>query len=200
MTKIQTFLIMMLMLTACTLPDQGEPLSDKSLSTSDPELQFEGNWQHYQSPELPFAIDYPEGWHVHSNMSKSLEISPNEQPSGSSISEADFTWPLIHIMHNLNRQMGATPMEEVEFLLSGYEGEIEAINQAAPLPKRPDTVMGIYRLEIEEDVSAIFLGAVENKGNDAVQSVISMSALVNMEEVDEFRPIFEHMLRSMQSE
>jgi len=164
------------------------------------ETQNDEAWLRYQSTDLDFAIEYPAGWHVHDSMGKSLEISQNEQPSWSSIYEADFTWPLIYTYHNLNHQMGGTPETEIELLLSGYEGKIEAIEQAAPLSDRSDVVVGIYRLEIEEDVSAIFLGAVENKSDEAIQPVVSMSAFVDLEEVDEFHPIFEHMLRSIEIE
>ena len=157
-------------------------------------------WNLYQAPDLDFTIAYPEDWNVHENMGKSLEISRNQQPSWSSQYEADFRWPLIQVLHNLNRQMADNSMAEIATMLQLYDGQLTAIEPAAALTARPTAVMGIYQIEAAEEPSLLFVGALENEGVSAsVQSVIGMSALADMAELDTFRPIFEQMLASIQT-
>jgi len=155
-------------------------------------------WRLYTIPDDNLSFAYPANWYVHEGM-KALQITPNSQPIWSSLSDPNRSndGPYFDFLHNLNRQMAETPLTEVENLLRGYEGEIEAIEPAAPLVSRPDVVIGAYRFASDEDKMALLIGAVANPVKDSPQPVVALISVVEFDELDTMQPIFEAVLRTV---
>jgi hypothetical protein len=173
-----------------TVPDSP---ADLSPAPSD------ADWSMYTIPDAGLAVEHPAHWYVH-NAGKMLEITPNAQPTWSSVFDPDqpHGGPVFLVMHNLNRQMAATPLAEVENLLADYEADIEVIEPAAPHKERPDIVSGVYRLAGDEEM-VLLVGAVVNPLSDSPQPVLAITAVVKSGDLPEVRPIFEHVLQSLHS-
>ncbi|MCP4429074.1 MAG: hypothetical protein GY803_31700 [Chloroflexi bacterium] len=154
-------------------------------------------WRSYTIPYFNLTFDYPADWFVH-EAGKALQITPNAQPTWSSFFDPDqpHGGSTFDLMYNLNRQMGATPLDEVENLLHSYETEMAAIEPAAPLPDRPDIVVGVYRFTDDEEM-VLLLGAVVNPIEEAAQPVIAMSSAVKLDKLVEMQTIFEAILDSL---
>jgi hypothetical protein len=172
------------------IPNVAGDLSSQTTSTD--------GWQLYTVADIGLALDYPADWFVH-EAGKMLQITPNAQPLWSSVFDPDqpHGGPTFDLMYNLNRQMAATPLAEVENLLGSYEADIEAIEPAAALADRPDVVVGVYRLTVDEDVMVLLVGAAVNPIPDSPQPVVAMTALVKLDELTGMQPIFEAVLRSI---
>jgi len=155
--------------------------------------------QLYESRETGLAFNYPVGWYVH-EAGKSLQITPNAQPTWSSFFDPDqpHGGPTFDLLHNLNRQMGATPLAEVAFLLDGYGDGVEALETAVPLADSPNVVMGVYRFT-EDEAMVLLLGAAVNPLTDSPQPVVALSGVVKLDELAEMRIIFETILRSLRA-
>ena len=185
-------------LTACssgwpTEPAASTPTSDNHVPTESlPQMQV------YPGGEVGLAFDYPVGWYVH-EAGKSLQITPNAQPTWSSFFDPDqpHGGPSFDLLHNLNRQMGPTPLAEVAFLLEGYGDAVEVMETAVPLADSPNVVMGVYRFTQDEEDRVLLLGAAVNPLTDTPQPVVALSGVVSMAELDEIRPIFETILLSL---
>ena len=154
--------------------------------------------QSYDGEAMGIAFDYPAGWLVH-EAGKALQITPNAQPTWSSFFDPDqpHSGPTFDLLHNLNRQMGETPLAEVETLLSGYGSEVAAIEPTASLAHRPDIVVGVYRFTAAEDGMVLLVGAAPNPIPDSPQPVVALTAVVKQDELEAMRPIFEGILRSL---
>lgn len=163
-----------------------------------PQTSSTDKWLSYTVADTGLGFDYPADWFVH-EAGKALQITPNAQPIWSSIFDPDqpHGGPAFDLMHNLNRQMGPTPLAEVENLLQAYEADIEAIEPAAKLADRPDVVMGVYRFTVDDDTMTLLVGTAVNPIPNSPQPVIAMTALVKLDELSEMQPIFEAILRSI---
>jgi hypothetical protein len=155
-------------------------------------------WQSHTVADLNLALVYPADWFVH-DAGKALQITPNAQPTWSSFFDPDepHGGPTFDLLHNLNRQMAATPLEEIENIVNGYDEEIETIEPAALLDIRPDVALGVYRFAEFEDEMVLLVGAAVNPISDSPQSTIAMTTVVKQEDLAEFQPIFEAVLRSL---
>jgi len=175
-------------LTACASSFQPDPAS-----TSLP-LQM----QVYPGGEVGLTFDYPVDWYVH-EAGKSLQITPNAESTWSSFFDPDqpHGGPAFDLLHNLNRQMGPTPLAEVAFLRDGYGEEVEVLETAVPLANSPNVVMGVYRFTHDEEDMVLLLGAVVNPLPDSSQPVVALSGVVQPDQLDEMRAIFETILRSL---
>lgn len=153
--------------------------------------------QAYAGGELGLAFDYPLGWFVH-EAGKSLQITPNAQPTWSSFFDPDqpHGGPTFDLLHNLNRQMGATPLAEIAILLEGFGDGIIALDPAKPLPHQPHIAVGLYRLADDEEM-VLLLGAAANPLPDSLQPVVALSGVVRAEELGEMRIVFETILRTL---
>lgn len=153
--------------------------------------------QTYAGGELGLAFAYPQGWYVH-EAGKSLQITPNAQPTWSSFFDPNepHGGPAFDLLHNLNRQMGATPLAEIAVLLDGFGEGITALDPAKPLPHHPHIVVGLYRLADDAEM-VLLLGAAANPLPDSPQPVVALSGVVRAEELAEMRIVFETILRTL---
>lgn len=153
--------------------------------------------QAYAGGELRLAFDYPLGWYVHET-GKSLQITPNAQPTWSSFFDPNepHGGPTFDLLHNLNRQMGATPLAEIAILLGGFGDEITALDPAKPLPHHPHIAVGLYQVADDAEM-VLLLGAAANPLPDSPQPVVALSGVVRAEELAEMRIVFETILRTL---
>ena len=178
-------LLLLALLTACrTVTAVSSPTPAAPLDTA--------AWPRHTIPALALSVAYPPGWNVF-DAAKSLQITPNSQPAWSSFADpAQPNYgPTFDLLYNLNRQMGATPPEELQTLLRGYEGPLEVIDPPASPPGRPDLILGTYRFPA--DGSILLLGAVQG-GNGRVVSLVGAVAGAQQDEVQR---LFEGVLRSV---
>jgi hypothetical protein len=187
--KVFALWLILLFLAACTpaRPTGAPPIS----SSLPPQMQT------YAGGELGLAFDYPRGWYVH-EAGKSLQITPNAQPTWSSFFDPDepHGGPTFDLLHNLNRQMGATPLAEIAILLDGFGDEITVLDPAKPLPHHPHIAVGLYRLADDAEM-VLLLGAAVNPLPDNPQPVVALSGVVRAEELAEMRIVFETILRTL---
>ena len=183
-------LLLTAVFTACAPATRPE---NNAAADSSPQLQV------YESKEAGVTFDYPVDWYVH-EAGKSLQITPNAQPTWSSFFDPDqpHGGPAFDLLHNLNRQMGATPLAEVAFLLDGYGDGVEALETAVPLADSPNVVLGVYRFT-EDEAMVLLLGAAVNPLTDSPQPVVALSGVVKLDELAEMRIIFETILRSLRA-
>lgn len=153
--------------------------------------------QVYAGGEMGLAFEYPLGWFVH-EAGKSLQITPNAQPTWSSFFDPNqpHGGPAFDLLHNLNRQMGATPLAAIDILLEGYGDGIMALDPAKPLPHHPHIAVGLYRLANDEEM-ILLLGAAVNPLNDTPQPVVALSGVVRADELGKMRVIFETILHTL---
>jgi hypothetical protein len=158
-------------------------------------------WPHYIIPKIGLTIAYPDGWFVH-DAGKALQITPNAQPVWSSFFDPDEPHgnPAFDLLYNLNRQMGSTPLDEVENILGSYGTDLDIMRPPAPPPEQPNAIVGIYRFTNEEEQMALLVGAVSNPAADNPQSVIAMSSVLKIRNIPEYQPIFEAVLGSLQAD
>ena len=178
------------------LPEEYIPNVAADLPTPTPSA---ADWETYTVPDLNLAFTYPADWFVHA-AGKMLQITPNAQPLWSSIFDPNepHGGPTFDMLHNLNRQMGPTLLDEVEALLQGYEdADIEPMTPTTPLADRPDVVVGAYQFTVKGDTMALLVGAAANPVEDSPQPVIAMTGLVKLDELAEMQPIFEAILGSL---
>ncbi|MCB9418957.1 MAG: hypothetical protein H6667_04095 [Ardenticatenaceae bacterium] len=177
------------------LPEEYIPNVTADLPTPTP---LDDEWQTYTIADFNLTFTYPAVWFVH-EAGKALQITPNAQPTWSSYFNPDepHGGPTFDLLYNLNRQMGPTPLAEVENLLQGYDAGIEPIALAAPLADRSDVVMGIYRFVVDEDEMVLLVGTAVNPILSSPQMVIAMTGLVKPDELAAMQPIFEKILRSL---
>ncbi len=188
-----------LWLSACSSVSQKElPASTPTLSSSVP-TPLPPPMQTYESEEIGLAFDYPVEWYVH-DAGKALQITPNAEPTWSSFFDPDqpHGGPAFDLLHNLNRQMGATTLAEIEMLLEGYGAEVEVLETAVPLADSPNIVMGVYRFTADEAM-VLLLGAAVNPLSDSPQPVVALSGVVQADELAAMRVIFETILRSLRA-
>lgn len=187
-------LMLILLLTAC---DSLQTVAEEPTPTP-----TNVQWETYTVADVNLTFTYPSGWFVH-EAGKALQITPNAQPAWSSVFDPDepHGGPAFNLMHNLNRQMAATPLAEVESLLQAYEvdADIEPISPAAALDDRPDVVVGAYRFTVDDDTMVLLVGAVTNPAANSPQPVIAMTGLVKSDELTGMQPIFEEILRSLET-
>jgi hypothetical protein len=151
----------------------------------------------YTDVEIGLAFDYPVGWYLHKT-DKMVQISPNAQPVWSSFFDPNepHGGPYFNLAHNLNRQMAAEPLAEIEYLLEGYAGMIEPLYPAAALRGRSDVALGAYRFVGDEGM-VLLVGAAVNPVSGSSQPVVSLTAVVKQTELIEMQAIFAGILRSL---
>jgi hypothetical protein len=185
------FMMLFLLTTVTTACAPAARPKNSAATDSPPPMQV------YESRETGLAFDYPVGWYVH-EAGKSLQITPNAQPTWSSFFDPDqpHGGPAFDLLHNLNRQMGATPLAEVAFLLDGFGDGVETLETAVPLADSPNVVMGVYRFT-EDETMVLLLGTAVNPLPDSPQPVVALSGVVQLDELAEMRLIFETILRTL---
>jgi hypothetical protein len=153
--------------------------------------------QLYAGGEMGLAFDYPLGWYVH-EAGKSLQITPNAQPTWSSFFDPNqpHGGPAFDLLHNLNRQMGATPLAEIEILLEGFGDGVMVLDPAKPLPHQPHIAVGLYRFADDAEM-VLLLGAAVNPLPDTPQPAVALSGVVRMDELGKMRIVFETILRTL---
>jgi flagellar basal body rod protein FlgC len=180
------------------LPEEYIPkVASDNAANATSTAESDDGWQSVTIPEIGLAVTYPADWFMHS-AGKAVEITPNAQPTWSSVFDPDQPngGPAFLLMHNLNRQMAATPLAEVEAIVAGYEANIEVIEPAAPIPERPDVVSGVYRL-VNDEKTVLLAGAAVNPLPDSPQPVVAMTAVGKTEDLPKVQPIFERILQSL---
>jgi hypothetical protein len=135
--------------------------------------------------------------YVH-NTDKALQISPNAEPTWSSFFDPDqpHGGPSFDLAHNLNRQMAAAPLAEIDYQLEGYADMVEPLYPAATLRNRPGVAVGAYRF-VNDDGMVLLIGAAVNPVSGSSQPVVGLTAVVKQTELIEMQAIFAGILRSL---
>lgn len=169
--------------------------------TAAPSPTIPVEWQTYPIPDFALSVAYPPTWYVHT-AGKMLQITPNAQPTWSSYFDPNepHGGPTFDLLYNLNREMGPTPLAEVENIALSWaaDAEIEAMTPPAPLADRPDIVVGVYYYTVGNDTMALLLGALENPAAPAGQPVMAMTAVVDLASLETMQTTFTTILRSLQ--
>jgi hypothetical protein len=184
--KFAPLLIVALWLAACAAPGEEPGGGDLPPMTS------------YTDTAVGLTFDYPADWYVHT-ADKMIQITPNAQPIWSSFFDPNepHGGPYFDLLHNLNRQMGATPLAEAELLLAPFNEMTAPLQATAALPGRSDVVVGVYRFAADEQ--ALLVGAAVNPVADSPQATVSLSGVVDLEDLAEMQPVFEAILRSLRA-
>ena len=185
-------------LTACASAYEDKPPVSTATPGNSDSANLLPQMQVYAGGDVGLAFEYPVDWYVH-EAGKSLQITPNAQPTWSSFFDPDqpHGGPAFDLLHNLNRMMGPTPLAEVTFLLDGYGDAVEVLETAVPLRDSPNVVVGVYSFTRDEEDMVLLLGAAGNPLTGSPQPVVALSGVVRREELDQMRPIFETILRTL---
>ncbi len=154
-------------------------------------------WQPWRPNGFFYTVMAPTGWNVFDS-SKSLEVTPNQQPVWSSFAAPDqpVNAPRIFINHNLNAQFGETPLAMVERNVAQMQADLpslQAVDPPAAHPVVPGVVTAVYATED----TAVFFGAINYPQDTIALDPIGATATVPLDQLDSFRLTFERILRSL---
>ena len=154
-------------------------------------------WQPWRPNGFLYTVMAPTGWNVFDS-SKSLEVTPNQQPVWSSFAAPDqpADAPRLTIAHNLNAQFGETPLVMVERYVNQMQADLptlQAVDPVAAHPVVPGLVTAVYTTED----TAVFFGAINYPGDSIVLDPIGATATVPLDQLYSFRDTFERILRSL---
>lgn len=154
-------------------------------------------WQPWRPNGFLYTVIAPTGWNVFDS-SKSLEVTPNQQPMWSSFAAPDqpADAPRITIAHNLNAQFGETPLAMVERYAAQMQADLptlQEIDSPAAHPVVPGVVTAVYATED----TAVFFGAINYPRDTIALDPIGATATVPLDQLDSFRLTFARILRSL---
>jgi hypothetical protein len=154
-------------------------------------------WQPWRPGQfIIYTVMAPTDWNVFDS-SKSLEITPNQQPVWSSFAEPNqpANAPRIFIYHNLNIQLDETPQAVVERHIAQMETDL--VMQQADPPTAHPVVPGLVTAVYTTEDTAVFFGAIPYPRGTGQLDPIGATATVPLEQLDSFRSTFERILRSL---
>ncbi|MBK8902653.1 MAG: hypothetical protein IPM53_15805 [Anaerolineaceae bacterium] len=154
-------------------------------------------WQPWRPNGFLYTVMAPTGWNVFDS-SKSLEVTPNQQPMWSSFAVPDqpADAPRLTIAHNLNAQFGETALVMVERYVNQMQADLPTL-QAVDPPTAHPVVPGVVTAVYATEDTAVFFGAINYPSDSITLDPIGATATVPLDQLDSFRLTFERILRSL---
>ncbi|MCC6602756.1 MAG: hypothetical protein IT327_06075 [Anaerolineae bacterium] len=154
-------------------------------------------WQPWRPNGFLYTVMAPTGWNVFDS-SKSLEVTPNQQPMWSSFAAPDqpADAPRISIAHNLNAQFGETALVMVERYVNQMQADLPTLQAVEPPAAHP-VVPGVVTAAYATEDTAVFFGAINYPSDSIALDPIGATATVPLDQLDSFRDTFERILRSL---
>ncbi|MCB8979229.1 MAG: hypothetical protein H6657_17585 [Ardenticatenaceae bacterium] len=154
-------------------------------------------WQPWRPNGFFYTVMAPTGWNVFDS-SKSLEVTPSQQPMWSSFAVPDqpADAPRITIAHNLNAQFGETALAMVARYAAQMQADLPTLQEIDPPATHP-IVPGVVTAVYTTEDTAVFFGAINYPRDNVSLDPIGATATVPLDQLDSFRPIFERVLRSL---